>query len=95
MLPTLRPGHVVVGTGHYKSLDVGDIVIIRHGGLEKIKRIRELKADRVFLVGDNQGYSTDSRSFGWLHTSVIVAKVIWPKRGRDWQLSGHAKSPSW
>lgn len=79
MLPALRPGHVVVGTGRYALLRPGDVVIVRHGGLEKIKRIGQINKDQLFLVGDNQAHSTDSRAFGWLHVSVVVAKVVWPR----------------
>ncbi len=80
MVPTLRPRTIVVATDRYKRLVAGDIVLIRHGGLEKIKRVSQIKADRVFVVGDNQDHSTDSRTFGWLHQSAIIAKVIWPRR---------------
>ncbi|HEX8762172.1 MAG TPA: S26 family signal peptidase [Candidatus Saccharimonadales bacterium] len=79
MLPALRPGFPVIATGHYKTLVVGDVVIIHHGGLEKIKRIVDIRKDRLFVRGDNQAHSTDSRSFGWLHASVVVAKVLWPR----------------
>lgn len=80
MLPALKPGFPVVASGRFKALDVGDVVIIRHGGLEKIKRISSIKDDRLYLRGDNQEHSTDSRTFGWLHESAVVAKVIWPRK---------------
>ncbi len=80
MLPTLRSGFIVVASGRFKVLAVGDVVIVWHGGLEKIKRIAGKKGDRLYLRGDNDAHSTDSRSFGWLHESVVVAKVLWPKR---------------
>ncbi len=86
MLPALRPGFVVLATGRFKALLVGDVVIVRHGGLEKIKRIADIKGDRLYLRGDNEAHSTDSRSFGWLHESVVVARVIWPKQ---------QKTPHW
>lgn len=82
MLPTLKPGHIVVGTSRYTGLVPGDVVVVRHGGLEKVKRIKELKHDHLYLVGDNENKSTDSRTFGWLHVSVVAAKVIWPRTRR-------------
>lgn len=80
MLPTLQSGRIVIGAQNLGRLRVGDVVIVSHGGLEKIKRITVMRTEHVFLCGDNPEHSTDSRSFGWLHVSVIRAKVIWPRR---------------
>jgi phage repressor protein C with HTH and peptisase S24 domain len=80
MLPAFRPGRLVVGVSDPGELYPGQVVIIRHGGLEKVKRIQRIKQNQIFVVGDNQERSTDSRSFGWLHRSVVVGRVIWPKR---------------
>jgi phage repressor protein C with HTH and peptisase S24 domain len=80
MLPALRPGILILGYGRYRELRRGDIIVLRHGGLEKIKRIAQINGDRLFVRGDNDVHSVDSRSFGWLHTSVVVAKVIWPRQ---------------
>jgi phage repressor protein C with HTH and peptisase S24 domain len=79
MLPFLRPDQIVVAMGNYKTLQPGDVVVFRHEGLEKIKRIHSIKDDYVYLVGDNPDTSTDSRAFGWLHITTVIAKVRWPK----------------
>jgi SOS-response transcriptional repressor LexA len=78
MAPTLVAGQLVVGR-QTRDLRPGDVVIVSHNGLEKIKRIEKQQGDLIYLLGDNAGASTDSRSFGWLPAKVIIAKVIWPK----------------
>ncbi len=84
MSPALWPGDVIWATGLFRSLRPGEVVVARHGGLEKIKRITDVHNDRVFLTGDNPAQSTDSRSFGWLNTQAVIAKVVvvWPRRRR-------------
>ena len=76
MLPALKPNHIVLAI-KTRKVNVGDIVIIAHDGKEKIKRISALKNGKVFVVGDNQAESTDSRQFGLLSTADIVGRVIW------------------
>lgn len=78
MAPLLRPGVVVLATGGYRKLSVGDVVILYHDGLEKIKRISRIQDENIYVLGDNAAASTDSRQFGYLPVSCIVGKVIWP-----------------
>jgi len=78
MMPTLAPGQLVVGR-FTRELRPGDVVIVSHDGLEKIKRIEKQQGDLIYLLGDNPGGSTDSRDFGWVLAKCIVAKVVWPK----------------
>jgi phage repressor protein C with HTH and peptisase S24 domain len=77
MAPTLTDGQLVVGR-QTRDLKAGDVVIISHNGLEKIKRIEHHEGDLVYLLGDNAGASTDSRTLGWLPAKSIIAKVVWP-----------------
>lgn len=78
MLPVLVPGRVVLGIWPQR-VRVDDVVIVRHDGIDKIKRVADLRRSELFLTGDNSLQSTDSRDFGWLERSVVVAKVVWPK----------------
>src|SRR4028119_1942754 len=73
MEPVLHDGQLVVGR-QTRELAAGDVVIVSHNGLEKIKRIEKHEGDLVYLLGDNQAESTDSRSFGWLPAKTIIAK---------------------
>jgi len=78
MAPTLRAGQLVVGR-QTRELSPGDVVIVSHNELEKIKRIEKQQGDLIYLLGDNPTASTDSRTFGWVQAKTIIAKVIWPK----------------
>lgn len=89
MAPALTPGTVVLGV-RFRRLRPGDIVIIRHGGMDKIKRVKLVEPERVFLIGDNLQASTDSRDFGWLDRKSILARAIWPpKRRTNERLRSH------
>jgi phage repressor protein C with HTH and peptisase S24 domain len=78
MEPTLKAGQIVLASSLLRCR-TGDVVVLAHNGLEKIKRIEKLENTRVFIVGDNPAASTDSRSFGWIPQSAVIARVIWPK----------------
>jgi phage repressor protein C with HTH and peptisase S24 domain len=76
MAPTLAAGTVVVGV-RPRGIKLGDIVVVWHDGLDKIKRVKDITLDRVFIVGDNPAESTDSRHFGWIPRDTIIARVVW------------------
>lgn len=79
MSPKLTAGKLLIATAMFRDLHPGYVVIIAHDGKQKVKRIERMKADKVFVVGDNLPASTDSRHFGWLNYDQIVAVVIWPR----------------
>ncbi len=78
MRPALRPKQIVIAIGLFRNLQAGDIVIVQHQGVEKIKRIKFCTADHIFIVGDNSESSIDSRHFGLIPRSAVVGKVVWP-----------------
>lgn len=78
MLPTMRHGQIVFAWRR-GSVVVGDVVVLKHQGLEKIKRVSKVKDGQVFVLGDNSSQSTDSRSFGWIDLTNIAGRVFWPR----------------
>jgi len=78
MLPVLKPGQIVIGLA-FGRLRPGRIVIISHGGMEKIKRVGRIDGDKLYIIGDNAAASTDSRQFGWISRSQLTAVVVWPR----------------
>ncbi len=79
MSPRLTPGQLLVASGWFKTIKPGDVCIFYQGGLEKVKRAERVSKDKVFFIGDNLNFSSDSRHFGWIKKESITAKVIWPK----------------
>ena len=77
MLPTLRPDQLIL-LRRTRRLRVGDVVMVRHENLDKVKRITARRDDTLFIEGDNPAASKDSRQFGWIHKQFVQGKVIWP-----------------
>lgn len=77
MSPSLVPGKVVVGV-RYKTPRVGDVVICAHDGREIIKRVKIIQRDGLHVEGDNLGHSRDSRHYGLVPRSSVLAVAVWP-----------------
>jgi SOS-response transcriptional repressor LexA len=80
MLPTLKEGQEVVcyRWAYTKNPPkVDDIVVAKIKDLEIIKRVIFVRDDEVYLQGDNEHQSTDSRNFGWINNRQIVGKAVW------------------
>lgn len=78
MLPILKNGDVVLINPNAK-LNVGDIALANHPykkSVKILKRIKEFaKNGDLFLVGDNAGDSTDSRTFGAVQLKCVLGKA--------------------
>lgn len=84
MIPTLAPGERLL-----VRLDgpivIGDIVVFQRANQFDVKRILRIEVDGVFVQGDNDQVSTDSRAYGLIpHDNVIGVATyrLWPKPGR-------------
>jgi phage repressor protein C with HTH and peptisase S24 domain len=75
MEPTYRPGDLVVGCRWFIPR-VGQVVLVQHAGKLYVKRIQRISRGDVWVVGDNQPYSTDSRHFGALSTKQLSARAL-------------------
>jgi type IV secretory pathway protease TraF len=78
MKPTLNEGQIVYGL-KYKKPRLKTVVIASVGGREIIKRVAKIDGDKLYIVGDNALHSKDSRDFGWIANSSVLATVVWPK----------------
>lgn len=78
MIPTLKENDVVLVNrlSYFLSRPkIGDLIILKQRQYI-IKRIKKIKNDKYFVVGDNKKESTDSRKFGWISKKKIVGKVF-------------------
>ncbi|MBI2196089.1 S26 family signal peptidase [Candidatus Daviesbacteria bacterium] len=83
MFPTLRSGQDVLCFNWayiFSKPKKGDMVIVQSAKFkvqsEIVKRIQKVEGNKVYLIGDNARYSTDSRNFGLIDQSEIIGKVI-------------------
>ena len=82
MLPTLKPGQDVLVFNWvylFSKPKIGDMVVIKVDVREMVKRISKIndRQKMIYVLGDNEKESTDSRKFGLIDKSQIIGKVIW------------------
>ena len=73
------PGQLVVGICWLKPRP-GRLVIVEVEGRQIVKRLSKTNGSKVYILGDNESFSTDSRRFGWISKNDLLASVIWPIR---------------
>lgn len=79
MVPILPPHTLVFGWRYFWRIKPGQVVVIEHDGIEKIKRIDQVEAEKIYVLGEHPDASTDSRHFGWLPQDAIKAVIVWPR----------------
>jgi signal peptidase I len=78
MMPTYRPGERLTALRRWRSVRVGDVVVVRDPRERSrwlLKRCVAKSGSKLDLRGDNPAGSTDSRDFG-LVASRDVAYVV-------------------
>jgi nickel-type superoxide dismutase maturation protease len=55
---------------------IGDIVVFEKSRKYYIKRVKNVKENKYYLIGDNKSDSKDSRKFGLIDATQIKGKVI-------------------
>lgn len=74
MQPRFRPGKLIIAW-RKRRVKVGDVVVARIGGTEHLKRVSQRVDDELWLLGDNQLDSLDSRSYGSVKDEMIIGVV--------------------
>jgi phage repressor protein C with HTH and peptisase S24 domain len=84
MIPILAPGERLL-----VRLDgpivIGDIVVFERVGQFDVKRVLRIDAQGIFVQGDNEFVSTDSRAYGLIPFEGVLGTVtyrLWPKPSR-------------
>lgn len=79
MVPRLIPGKIIIVATWQRNAKPGDVIVALHNKKEIIKRIERHESGKIFVVGDNLPYSTDSRHYGWLPEDAVVGTLLWPR----------------
>ncbi len=75
MIPALKDGQIIIAST-LKPPSAGSIVVFRHENKEKIKRVKSISNDKIEVIGDNIGASTDSRDFGLIEIDYVIGTVL-------------------
>ena len=78
MLPILKDGNAVL-IDPKEKVATGDIVLVNHPFKKSVKILKRVKnfddKGDLFLVGDNEEESTDSRTFGAVPLKYLIGKA--------------------
>ena len=76
MEPSIKEGSYLLINRWYRSLSKEDVVVLRVKDMTFVKRIKKISGNNIFVVGDNEKVSVDSRQFGWVRKEDIIGKLI-------------------
>lgn len=76
MAPGIPDGSIVIFNRLESEYEAEDVVITFLNDKEIIKRIDSIENGQVFLKGDNEAVSIDSRKFGTISEEEIVGRVV-------------------
>ena len=76
MIPALAPGERVL-VRYGTPFGLGDMVLVDRGDRVDIKRVTRIEDGHIFVEGDNSAVSTDSRHYGAVSHSDVIARVVW------------------
>lgn len=102
MYPTYNDGEIVRGTRIFntKHFKVGDIYVYHRTNEEGetypvIKRLDEVKVTThgtyLYFLGDNSQNSIDSRDYGYVESTKVIAKIIKPKNIKEGEINEESK----
>lgn len=79
MEPTLHAGEWVLGIRRPRRVAPGTVVVVDHPhrpGFQLAKRVATVAGDAVMVLGDDAARSVDSRHFGPVPATGVVARLV-------------------
>lgn len=80
MEPFLLNNHTVLASSIpfiFSKPKVGDVVLFKIGDRIYVKRVKDIKNQKLFLIGDNKEDSLDSKKIGWIERKDIIGKIVY------------------
>lgn len=81
MIPSLHEGQICLLKRRPKVFNIGDVYIYNapYSKEERlvIKRLSKIEGDYLYFIGDNPPKSHDSRHYGYVDKSKVIAKLIY------------------
>jgi len=77
MMPKLKPNQEILVSSLpylFKNPSRGDIVAFKNKNQHVVKRIKEVRAGKFLVQGDNK---EDSKEYGWINRPQIIGKMIY------------------